>query len=215
MSDSESEQIHPLLLPGPEAPVVVYHGSSPPEVTTALTDVGIFSGSFNPLHQGHQKLCRTAARQLGCQIAYEISVTNVEKAALNANDVRRRLRQFKDQTEERVVLTDAPRFAQKAELFPGCCFVVGFDTAVRIVDARFYNDDPSLVKHCLQRFRDCGISFLVGGRVDLSGRFCDVDALPVSGPFRSLFIGLTECQFREDISSTQLRHASDDGRSEP
>ena len=70
--------------------------------------------------------------------AFELSVANVDKPALAPEEVRRRLAQFAWRAA--VWLTRAPTYTEKAELFPGCVFVVGADTAARIVQPRFYQD---------------------------------------------------------------------------
>lgn len=41
----------------------------------------------------------------------------------------------------------APLFTDKATLFPGATFVVGYDTAVRLVDEKYYSShDPMAVQ---------------------------------------------------------------------
>ena len=62
---------------------------------------------------------------------FELSVTNVDKPALPSAEICRRLRQFTWRTE--VWVTRAPTFAEKASVFPGAIFVVGADTAERIL----------------------------------------------------------------------------------
>lgn len=37
-----------------------------------------------------------------------------------------------------IVVTSAPRFVDKAALFPGCAFVVGWDTAARLIEPKYY-----------------------------------------------------------------------------
>src|SRR5262249_18559734 len=95
----------------------------------------LLPGSFNPLHPGHLEL---AALRLGRPAAFELSVVNADKPPLSESEVRRRLRQFARQAP--VWLTRAPTFLEKARLFGGAVFVVGADTAVRIVQPRFYGD---------------------------------------------------------------------------
>ena len=66
----------------------------------------VLPGSFNPLHDGHLLLARVAEEMTGMTVAFEISVTNVDKPPLAAGDVRTRLAQFAGRA--RVELTRAP-----------------------------------------------------------------------------------------------------------
>src|SRR5262249_35492969 len=79
-------------------------------------------GAFNPVHEGHWDLAAAAARLLGVPVAFELSVTNVDKPPLSPAEVRRRLAQFA--WHGPVWVTRTPTFAEKARLFPGAAFVV-------------------------------------------------------------------------------------------
>ena len=107
----------------------------------------LLPGSFNPLHQGHQALAHAAADILGTEVAYELSVVNVDKPALTAEEVRGRLAQFRGQGT--VVLTRADTYHKKAALFPGCAFVIGWDTAARLVEPRYYGGDHAAMTAAL------------------------------------------------------------------
>lgn len=162
----------------------------------------LLSGSFNPLHQGHERLAHTAARVLGQQVTFEIPILNADKPPLSYTELEHRLAQFRFRYP--VVLSRAPLFVQKAELFPGCTFVVGYDTAERLVDPRYY-DGPAGRDAALTRIRERGCRFLVAGRISKSGTFQTIDALEVPTSFFDLFVGLPESAFRVDMSSTELR----------
>lgn len=50
------------------------------------------------------------------------------------------------------MVTSSPLFHQKAELFPGSTFVIGYDTAVRIINVRGVIPHHSLNFHLLTLF---------------------------------------------------------------
>ena len=54
----------------------------------------LMPGSFNPLHTGHVLLARVAEELKQQPVAFEISVTNVDKPPLAGETVRQRLSQF-------------------------------------------------------------------------------------------------------------------------
>ena len=165
--------------------------------------VVLLPGSFNPLHHGHTTLADVAADRLGRPVAFELSVANVDKPDLPADELTRRLGQFRDRHP--VYVSRAPTFRAKAALFPGCVFVVGADTAARIVHPRYYGDDPAEVERSLAEIAERGCRFFVGGRVDAAGRFVDVGGVAIPKGYRDMFQGLDEREFRVDVSSTELR----------
>ena len=162
----------------------------------------LLAGSFNPLHQGHEALARAASEILGTEVIFEMSVTNVDKPPLAAEEVRRRLAQF--QGKAPVVLTRADKYRKKAAIFPGCAFVVGWDTAVRLVAPRYYGGDESAMITALAEIWSSGCQFLVAGR-EAEGKYRTLSDVPVPQGFGPLFQSIPESAFRVDISSTVLR----------
>jgi nicotinamide mononucleotide (NMN) deamidase PncC len=163
----------------------------------------VLPGSFNPLHAAHVGMACVAAAILAAPVAFELSVTNVDKPALGEVEVDRRLRQFA--WRHVVELTRAPTFLEKARLFPGAMFVVGADTAERIVEPRYYGDSEAAMRAALGEIAGRGCRFLVAGRADGRGRFATVADAPIPAEYRGMFSGIPEGQFRHDISSTLLR----------
>jgi hypothetical protein len=163
----------------------------------------VLPGSFNPLHHGHTSLAAVAAARLGGAVEFELSIANVDKPSLDPDEVNRRVGQFAGVAP--LWLTRAATFVEKADLFPGAAFVIGFDTAARLVDPGYYRGDPALRDAALHHLRDRGCRILIGGRLDAAGRFRTWEAAAIDPAFRDLFLPLTEADFRADISSTALR----------
>ena len=128
----------------------------------------LFPGSFNPMHEGHVLLARVAEELRQQPLAFEISVTNVDKPPLAGETVRHRLAQFAWKSP--VELTRAPTFLEKSRLFPGTTFVVGADTAERLVAPKYYGDDEARMHMALEEIANSGGSFLVAVRIDAAGR---------------------------------------------
>ena len=164
----------------------------------------IVSGAFNPLHTGHLGLAAAAAEFLDRQTVFELPLLNAEKAPLEARDVHRRAAQLAGCAD--LVLSRAPLFQAKAELFPGAVFVIGVDTAVRLVDPRFYDGSRAAMVRAIAAIARRGCSFLVAGR-RLDGRFtrlADLN-LPLPPDLQARFVELPPAAFRVDLSSTEIR----------
>jgi hypothetical protein len=206
-NDEKKTAVNPLGPPTTDA-------SAPPEVLSFVIGgalVGhsslprpraVMPGSFNPLHHGHTALAGAAAKRLGTDVHFELSVVNADKPELPSEEVEWRVRQFSRVGP--VWLTRAPTFEAKADLFPGAAFVLGWDTAVRVIDPKYYSGTDGR-DAALRKLRARGCRLVVGGRVDTTGKFRVWDGGGLAEEFAALFVVLAEADFRADVSSTQLR----------
>src|SRR4029077_7721678 len=96
---------------------------------------GLLCGAFHPLHFGHRQMREVAARRRGGPVYYEMSIRNVDKPPLDFLSIERRRAHS---TNFPLAWTAAPTFAEKAAALPGTVFVMGVDTAERIVNPRYY-----------------------------------------------------------------------------
>ena len=175
-------------------PVGVALADAPPEGA-------ILSGAFNPLHAGHLGMAAAAAQLAGLPASFELAVVNADKGALAAAELVWRAAQFAGR--HTLTLSREPLFAGKAALYPGRSFVLGYDTAARLLDPRYYGGERELLQ-ALAAIAAHGCRFLVAGRM-ADGRFRTLADLPVPAAFSGSFVAISENLFRADISSSQLR----------
>ena len=158
----------------------------------------ILSGSFNPLHEGHIELLKASSKEFKKNPLFEISIKNVDKSEINFNDLMDRINQFK--SLGKLVVTNSEKFEEKSKIFKESIFVIGYDTALRLVDNKYYNDD---FRRSLKIIEKNNCSFLVSGRF-INKKYKKPNNINFEG-YDYLFNILSEEKFRIDISSTQLR----------
>lgn len=162
--------------------------------------IGLLSGAFNPLHAGHREMAGVAEARLGGLVAFELALVNVDKPPLDFLTIESRSQQF---TDRPVVLTCEPTFVRKSRLFPNTTFVVGFDTAERIVQPKYYGGECEMLA-ALAEISSQGCRFLVAGRRN-EDQFRTLADLNLPAKVQMLFEEIPESRFRRDVSSTELR----------
>jgi hypothetical protein len=201
------EHLESLTTPAPPAWQELLEGhraavrqGDPPDSTAPISNL-IFPGAFHPLHAGHRRMAEIAQTLVGRRVEFEISIRNVDKPPLDYGEIQQRLAQFGP--GETVWLTRAATFEEKSREFPGATFLVGADTIRRIADPRYYGGEPAM-REALERIAARGCRFLVFGRVGPGG-FAGLGDIELPPVLRRISIEVSAEQFREDVSSTELR----------
>lgn len=167
----------------------------------------IFPGAFNPLHHGHVRMAQIAEELLPGEVAYELSITNVDKPPIDFVELCERLRLIREQDPRRpVLLTAAPTFCEKADVVPGSTFVVGIDTVMRIADPKYYGGDPHQRDVAIAELARAGCRLLVFGR-RVGKRFASLSDVKVPAELRAICTEVPADQFHEDVSSREIRQS--------
>lgn len=164
----------------------------------------LFPGSFDPLHDGHRGMAAVAARIVGREVEYELSIANVDKPALDYIEIAARQARF---VGAPLWLTSAATFLEKTALFPRAFFVLGADTFTRLWDRRYYGDSAEAAAAAVELIAARVAGLIVFGRLR-EGEFVSADNPDTPAALRAVARFVTEEEFRCDLSSTQLRRSA-------
>jgi hypothetical protein len=159
--------------------------------------INLLSGSFNPAHPGHFEMADFVGGRNpnsgGCD--FELSIRNVDKPILDFITIEERLATCGDR---RVWLANAPTFMEKAKIFPGTTFAVGYDTAMRIVNPKYANIDN--VRAAFETYKT---RFTIFGRT-IDGKFyAGLDKFPKW--FSEISSAVTQPLDSAAVSSSSIR----------
>ncbi|PPD69123.1 hypothetical protein GOBAR_DD33993 [Gossypium barbadense] len=166
----------------------------------------IIPGSFNPLHDGHLKLLEAATSICGDGYpCFELSAINADKPPLSIPQIKERVMQF-EKFGKTIIISNQPYFYKKAELFPGSAFVIGADTAVRLINPKYYDGSYDRMIETLSGCKRTGCTFIVAGR-KVDGTFKVLEDFDVPEVLKDMFVPIPAERFRMDISSTEIRRS--------
>ncbi|KAJ7528039.1 hypothetical protein O6H91_16G080600 [Diphasiastrum complanatum] len=163
----------------------------------------ILSGSFNPLHEGHLKLLDAACSVAECVPCFEMSAINADKPPLTVNEIKKRVGQFTERGKT-IIVTNQPFFYKKAELLADSSFVIGIDTAIRLIDPKYYEGSHAKMLEVLMGIQKLGCDFIVAGR-KVAECYQTLEDVQIPAQLRPMFKAIPKEDFRADISSTELR----------
>ncbi|KAJ7528033.1 hypothetical protein O6H91_16G080600 [Diphasiastrum complanatum] len=194
---TEDEQLDQLV--NGETCMISYSGKQSPIKGRRF----ILSGSFNPLHEGHLKLLDAACSVAECVPCFEMSAINADKPPLTVNEIKKRVGQFTERGKT-IIVTNQPFFYKKAELLADSSFVIGIDTAIRLIDPKYYEGSHAKMLEVLMGIQKLGCDFIVAGR-KVAECYQTLEDVQIPAQLRPMFKAIPKEDFRADISSTELR----------
>ena len=159
----------------------------------SLNKLNVYSGSFNPLHDGHKAIYESMPNWPYGVKVFELSINRSDKAPLSLEDMETRLKQFVCYAP--VLITNVSKFVEKAGLLrrfeDGITFYVGADTFKRI-----------LRDHSVPEIQGMNCEFVIYNRI-VEGN--SVMELPKNLPVNCRY-GIQLSENLMKLSSTSIRN---------
>lgn len=190
--------------------VIVHHTSHP--INETGKKLGVFSGSFNPITVAHTRMFDEAQEQFELdEMLLLLAKTNVDKEVYGL-PLEGRILTLKGYAEEgndvSIGISSHGRYIDKVSALKGLYpedtefhFIVGYDTLVRVFDAKYYADMNVELK---ELFSEC--RFIVANRnnvgLETIKKYLNQ---PTIQPYSSYISVLILPDFYSEISSTEVR----------
>ena len=171
-------------------------------INNFLKPRAIIPGSFNPLHKGHIELYNFSKKLFDRDVFFEMSISNVDKPNLLEKELNLRVEQFKNNYP--LLITNASKFHMKSKLFKETNFIIGVDTAIRLFDKKYHENDQNLMHRSIMEIYNNGCKFYIAGRM-YKGRFITLEDINIDNCYKDIFFPINESEFREDITSSEIR----------
>ncbi|MBU2514721.1 hypothetical protein KJ966_25640 [bacterium] len=168
----------------------------PLDQLSQYSNLAIYPGSFNPLHEGHRGIFDLLNRN-GYHVICELSKTRYQKPPYPEEKVKELTSQFIGFSE--LLVSDAPLFQNKRDQLSQFkpFWVMGFDTAKRWIDENKHVDQAEKNK-----IKEMKVLFI--GRL-INGEYYDPHSLlDGSEPYEHKIF-----PYHCDVSSTQIRSKLD------
>lgn len=104
----------------------------------------IYPGSFNPIHVSHMDIDAHGAKLTNEKTTLEISISNVDKGDISLGELKLRVYNILKTHPNvyNIVVTKAPKFVDKINVLgKDKTYLVGYDTALRIIDSKYYEEE--------------------------------------------------------------------------
>ncbi len=165
----------------------------------------LMPASLNPIHDGHRTMAGGAEYLYNQATSYLIASDPVHKSKLTLQQMAfksgmLRAERWNDEARAFEFTRGDPLFIDKARARPSSTFVVGVDTAERLLDPKWGHDPVDLVRE----FAELHIHFLVMGRV-WNGGWKTINDIRLPPGGHEIFKHL---HGRTDVSSAQIREVS-------
>ncbi len=199
--------------------IVIVHRSSHP-ISETGEKLGIFSGSFNPITIAHIKMIEEAQVRFQLdEMLLLLAKANVDKDEFGM-PLAGRILTLKGFAEEgnnvSIGISSHGRYIDKIgalkAVYPENTeyhFIVGYDTLVRIFNAKYYTDITNELRDLFSQCR-----FIVANRenvnIETIKEFLDA---PLVQPYSSYISCLKLPDFYADVSSTEVRTRLENGES--